>query len=76
MTQSIENFTSCIGKITNKDGSAYEWSTQLEEFTSVMNKLVLGHSSNVPVGEMSYKDLNSALPGIMESLPAVIDDSK
>ena len=41
-----------------------------------MNKVALGHASSIPSTEMSFKDLNSALPGIVESLPAVIDDSK
>lgn len=76
VTQSMGHFTSCLDKFMNKDGSAYEWSSQLEAFTNLMNKVALGHSSSIPTTEMSFKDLNSALPGIMESLPAVIDDSK
>lgn len=76
MTQSVEHFTKSIDQLTNKDGTAYEWSTQLQEFTAVMNKFVLGHPSSIPVGEMSYKDLSAALPGILEGLPATIDGGK
>ena len=51
----------------------YKWKDELESMTMQWNKLVLGYKDTVPGSDMSYKDLNTALPEVMTNLPDSIE---
>ena len=76
VTQGMEHFTTQMNKFLNKDGGKYAWSAELDEMTAQWSKLVLGSEDKVPGSEISYKDLNEALPKYMEGLPAEIVPKK
>ena len=78
VAQSVEHFTRGLSQFMNKDGGTYAWAEELESVTASWNKLVLGYKDAIPGSEMSFKDLNIALPEMLNDkvLPAEIYAAK
>ena len=61
-----------MNSFMNKDGGPYDWNSEMGTMTAEWCSLVLAKEDTIPGSEMTYKDLNEALPNIMheKNLPA------